>query len=107
MDGAIVEGFGGPISFEEEPQEQKEFVKEADVMASLTIDARWEWVKSYWQERIDFYRGELAGADVSGMTLEEVGRRYLVCDLLAKEIEAFIAKVELTAAEASKDGPRN
>lgn len=92
----VLSGSIEPLSFEEPEQETEQFEQDALDLAQIGSDAKWQVIKDYCMERMTFYRNDLAGLDLKNMDLAKVGERYLVCSLVALELEALLSKVQVT-----------
>jgi CO dehydrogenase/acetyl-CoA synthase alpha subunit len=92
----VLTGDVEPVSFEEPEEETQAFEKEAEEIAAVGLDPKWQIIHDYMSERIQFYQNDLAGLDLTNMDLAKVGERFLVCSLVSMELHALQAKVKIT-----------
>ena len=104
MDDALT-GVVEPVSFVQPVEEDEQFEADALAVASVGADPRWATITDYCDERISYYRDNLAGMDVTGQPLAQVGEKYLVCNLVAMELQALLDKVRVTTEAVN--GTRN
>lgn len=98
---AITEGLGD-VSL---VQEGRPEVTEADTkdlaIASLDSNAGWQQLRQHIEDRIEYHR-QMKGVETANMSLEEVGKRFIISDLVATELEALLNKVDITVKEANE-----
>lgn len=74
-------------------------------LASLDSNAGWQQLRAHIEDRIKYHR-EMQGVDTASMSMEDVGKRFIVSDLVAAELEALLGKVDITVKEVTKRGRR-
>lgn len=90
----------GSVSFVE--QEQVEQADTQDLqLAALDGHAGWEQMRQHIEDRIKYHR-TMAGVDTAAMSLEDVGKRFIISSLVADELEALLNKVDLTKKEVDE-----
>lgn len=77
-------------------QEHERFTEEAEKFARVGQSPDWQVIIDHFNSRISHYRDDLAGLDLKNAKLSDVGEKYLVCNLVAMELEAIKAKVAVT-----------
>lgn len=85
-----------PMGFEPPQIEEEQFDVDSLAIAHVGTDEKWRVIKNYVEERINFYRNDLAGLEIKNMDLAKVGERFLVTSLVAQELQALLDKVEIT-----------
>lgn len=84
---------------EEERALQEQAEKEVGLSAAVVEEPGWEFRKKELEKRIQGYeRGEAIG-DLKGMSMSEIGQRYLVQRLVAAELQNVIDEIELAYAQ--------
>lgn len=94
-----------PVSYVEPAAKTEEFEAAALDLAHVGSDKKWQVIKDYMTDRIAYYRDNLAGLDITNESLAKVGEKYLVCSLVAMELEALMNKVDVTT-EAVRESRR-
>lgn len=79
-----------------------QFDELAKIIMRVKKDGHWEWVKQYWEERARHYEKEYAALVTDDVDYEKLGKAYAVAHLVAKEAEAFIRQVEITANDVQQ-----
>lgn len=95
MDEALT-GELEPMGFEPPQVEEEQFDVDSVAIAHVGSDDKWQVIKRYIDDRISFYRDDLAGLDIKNMDLAKVGERFLVTNLVAQELQALKDKVDIT-----------
>lgn len=80
---------------EAEPQTD-EMSLDAEAMAVVGNSNGWDLIQQYIDGRISHYKDGLGSIDPKGMDLAKVGEKFLVCNLVAQELESLKNKVNLT-----------
>lgn len=101
-------GQGAPVNgntplLKRDEIEEKKFTENEKKLASVHSDSKWQAITDYFEERIRHYDEQLGGADTSKMTMEEVGQRYLVSNIIKQELAAIKNRVELIANEVKHE----
>jgi len=88
-----------------DPVQEEQFDADARAIAKVGRDPKWQVIINYCQDRVSLYRDDLAGMDLSGDDLRRVGEKYIVCNLVAQELNALLEKVKATT-EAVNESER-
>jgi lipase chaperone LimK len=92
---AITEGLEVTIS--ETPEQEEATVKDKQI-ANLIDHPGWLQIQALMQDRIDYYK-KMSGLDTSKLTLEEIGQKFIVSNLVADELAQVLNVVQSTASE--------
>lgn len=95
----IVEGLEFSITQQAEVDKQEE-TKDKQI-ANLVNHPGWLEIVKVMQEKVEFYK-KMSGVDTSKMTLEEIGQKYIVANLVADELQGILNLVTQTANEINK-----
>lgn len=96
-----------PLSYQEPEEEVAEFEEDAVRLARVGGSKQWQIIEDYCLDRIANYRDDLAGLDIKGLPLAQVGEKYLVCNLVAMELEALLNKVRVTTDAVNEPRSRS
>lgn len=83
-----------PLPVIEAVKEEK-FDERAKQLAAIGSSAHWKVLQEMFLDRIDFYQKDLAGMDITSLSLAKVGEKYLVCSLVSMELQGMIDQVNI------------
>lgn len=93
---AITEGL--EVTLPDNTAEQEEANIKDKQIANLADHPGWLQIEKLMQDRIDYYK-KMSGLDTSKMTLEEIGQKFIVSNLVADELSQVLNIVQTTANE--------
>lgn len=100
---AITEGM--EVSLPDNTPEQQEATIKDKQIANLADHPGWLQIQKQMEERIDYYK-KMSGLDTSKLTLEEIGQKFIVSNLVADELSQVLNIVQSTANEINNAKPR-
>ena len=93
---AITEGL--EISLPDNTPEQQEAALKDKQIANLADHPGWIEIQKIMQDKVDYYK-KMSGLDTSKLTLEEIGQKFIVSNLVADELAQVLNIVQTTANE--------
>lgn len=93
---AITEGLEVTLP-DNTPEQEEANIKDKQI-ANLADHPGWLQIEKLMQDRIDYYK-KMSGLDTSKMTLEEIGQKFIVSNLVADELSQVLNIVQTTANE--------
>ena len=93
---AITEGLEVTLP-DDTPEQEEANIKDKQI-ANLADHPGWLQIQQLMQDRIDFYK-KMSGLDTSKLTLEEIGQKFIVSNLVADELSQVLNVVQTTANE--------
>lgn len=93
---AITEGLEVTLP-DDTPEQEEANIKDKQI-ANLADHPGWLQIEQLMQDRIDFYK-KMSGLDTSKLTLEEIGQKFIVSNLVADELSQVLNVVQTTANE--------
>jgi hypothetical protein len=91
---AITEGL--EVSLPQDTPETQEATLKDKQIANLAEHPGWIEVQKIMSDKIDYYK-KMNGLDTSKLTLEEIGQKFIVSNLVADELEQILNIVKSTA----------
>lgn len=95
----VVEGLEFSIT-QDAVEDKKEEAKDKQI-AELAQHPGWLEIVKVMEDKVEFYK-KMSGVDTSKMTLEEIGQKYIVANLVADELQGILNLVTQTANEINK-----
>jgi len=99
MTDAITEGL--EVSLPDNTPEQEEATLKDKQIANLADHPGWLTIQKLMQDRVDYYK-KMSGLDTSKLTLEEIGQKFIVSNLVADELAQVLNIVQTTANEINE-----
>lgn len=93
---AITEGL--EVSLPDNTPEHQEAALKDKQIANLADHPGWLQIEKQMQERIEYYK-KMNGVDTATLTLEEIGQKFIVSNLVADELSQVLNIVQNTANE--------
>lgn len=93
---AITEGLEVTLP-DDTPEQEEANIKDKQI-ANLADHPGWLQIEQLMQDRIDFYK-KMSGLDTSKLSLEEIGQKFIVSNLVADELSQVLNVVQTTANE--------
>ena len=93
---AITEGL--EVSSPVDTEEIQQATTKDKQIANLSEHPGWITIHEMMKEKVNYYK-KMNGVDTSNLTLEEVGQKYIVSNLVASELEQILNIVTQTANE--------
>ena len=100
---AITEGLEVTLP-DDTPEQEEANIKDKQI-ANLADHPGWLQIQQLMQDRIDFYK-KMSGLDTSKLTLEEIGQKFIVSNLVADELSQVLNVVQTTANEINNAKPK-
>lgn len=91
---AITEGL--EVSLPQDTPETEEATLKDKQIANLAEHPGWLEIEKLMSDKIDYYK-KMNGLDTSKLTLEEIGQKFIVSNLVADELEQILNIVKSTA----------
>jgi lipase chaperone LimK len=102
MTDAITDGL--EVSLPDNTPEQQEATLKDKQIANLAEHPGWLEIQKIMQDKIDYYK-KMSGLDTSKLTLEEIGQKFIVSNLVADELAQVLNIVQTTANEINNAKP--
>jgi lipase chaperone LimK len=96
MTDAITDGL--EVSLPSDTPEQEEATLKDKQIANLADHPGWLEIQKIMQDRVDYYK-KMSGLDTSKLSLEEIGQKFIVSNLVADELAQVLNIVQTTANE--------
>lgn len=93
---AITEGL--EVSLPEDTVENEQATLKDKEIANLAVHPGWLQIEKQMQDRIDYYK-KMSGLDTTKLSLEEIGQKFIVSNLVADELSQVLNVVQTTANE--------
>lgn len=93
---AITEGL--EVSLPDDTPEQAEILLKDKQIANLADHPGWLEIEKLMTEKVEYYK-KMSGLDTSKLSLEEIGQKFIVSNLVADELENILNVVKSTANE--------
>lgn len=100
MTDAITDGL--EVSLPDNTPEQQEATLKDKQIANLAEHPGWLEIQKLMQDRVDYYK-KMSGLDTSKLTLEEIGQKFIVSNLVADELAQVLNIVQTTANEINNE----
>ena len=82
-----------------EPVIDRQEVEEEQRSIKFLKSKEWDIIKKHWLDRMEFYQTWLPNGDGvslnNGLTLEELGKRWVIADVIVAEIKSFVGSFEI------------
>lgn len=95
---AITEGLEVSLP-SDTPEIQQAELKDKQI-ANLAEHPGWLEIQKIMEDKIDYYK-RMSGVDTSQLSLEEIGQKYIVSNLVADELRGILNIVTQTAEQVN------